>query len=106
MSIIFRGTKIIKDFKKSVIHITKSTLRSMVFLSFYVAVSWSSPCFFRNWRGKDERWMYYVNGLLAGAMVLIEQPGRRLELGMYCLPRAIESLWNSWLAEGYVRPVP
>ncbi|KAJ3015936.1 UNVERIFIED_CONTAM: hypothetical protein HDU68_012509 [Siphonaria sp. JEL0065] len=38
--------------------------------------------------------LYYVNGLLSGSMVLIESPGRRLELGLYCLPRALESLWN------------
>jgi hypothetical protein len=39
-------------------------------------------------------------------MVLIEQPGRRLELGMYCLPRAIESLWNQLVARKYVRVLP
>lgn len=47
-----------------------------------------------------------MNGITAGAMVLLEQPGRRLELGMYCLPRAIESFWNSMVAKGYLRQVP
>ena len=47
--------------------------------------------------------MYVVNGLVAGSMVLIEVPGRRLELGLYCLPRAVESLWNAYVKAGYVK---
>lgn len=47
-----------------------------------------------------------MNGLFAGSMVLLEAPGRRLELGMYCLPRAIESLWNTFISKGYVSNIP
>ena len=106
MTAVFRGKKVLDDPKMSFATFIKSTLRSVLFLTMYVMTSWSTPCLFRNLRGKDEKWMYYVNGLLAGSMVLIEQPGRRLELGMYCLPRAIESLWNGWVSKGYVKDVP
>lgn len=27
--------------------------------------------------------------------VLLEAPGRRLELALYCLPRAVECFWNA-----------
>jgi hypothetical protein len=103
MTIIFRGKSLLKDPKLSLVKFIKSTLRSVLFLTAYVTAAWSTPCFFRTTWGKEQWWMYYVNGLLAGSMVLLEQPGRRLELGMYCLPRAIESLWNSFVQRGYVR---
>ncbi|KAI8902728.1 hypothetical protein BC833DRAFT_654540 [Globomyces pollinis-pini] len=106
MTVVFKGKKLLKDPLKSVKQYTKSTLRSVLFLTCYVTAAWCTPCLFRNMRGKDENWMYYVNGLISGAMVLIEQPGRRLELGMYCLPRAIECLWNSLSVKGYVPLIP
>ncbi|KAI8928387.1 hypothetical protein BC831DRAFT_448558 [Entophlyctis helioformis] len=106
MTVIFRGTKIIKSPTKSAINYAKSTLRSTLFLTCYVASARSVLCLFRNLAGHDRSWMYYVNGLIAGSMVLIEVPGRRLELGLYCLPRAIESLWHSLGKRGYVRNIP
>ena len=50
--------------------------------------------------------MYYLNGIIAGSMVLIEAPGRRLELGLYCLPRAVESLWNCGVKWGWWKHIP
>lgn len=102
MTIVFRGKKILDNPVRSIKSMILSTLRSVLFLSCYVTTAWSLPCLLRVIWGKDERWMYYskryisyhtVNGILAGCMVLIEQPGRRLELGMYVLPRALESLF-------------
>ncbi|KAI8844848.1 hypothetical protein BC829DRAFT_400161 [Chytridium lagenaria] len=101
MTIIFRGRDLLKHPKRNAIEYAKSTLRSTLFLTAYVTMSWCVPCYFPSSVGKDQTWMYYVNGLLAGSMVLIEAPGRRLELGMYCLPRALESLWNSGVGWGW-----
>jgi hypothetical protein len=105
MAIIFKGKSLLKDPRLSARKIILSTLRSVLFLSLYVTSAWSLPCFFRNLAGYESKWMYYVNGLVAGSMVLIEQPGRRLELGMYCLPRAVESLWNSMVNRGIVKNI-
>ncbi|KAJ3210751.1 hypothetical protein HK099_008183 [Clydaea vesicula] len=38
-------------------------------------------------------------------MVLLEAPGRRLELALYCLPRALESLWNCLVKKGVLRNI-
>ncbi len=38
-------------------------------------------------------------------MVLLEAPGRRLELALYVMPRAVESLWNKMVKEGRVRNI-
>lgn len=56
--------------------------------------------------GGDKKWMYYVNGLLAGSMVLLEAPGRRLELALYCAPRAVESFWNCGVKAKWWRSIP
>lgn len=51
--------------------------------------------------------MFYVlNGLLAGSMTVIEVPGRQLEIGLYCLTRAIESFWKTLVKTGYAKNIP
>jgi hypothetical protein len=106
MTLVFKGKTLLKDPKQSFVKFVKSTLRSVLFLTAYVTAAWSLPCTFRTLFKKEQWWMYYANGLVAGSMVLLEQPGRRLELGMYCLPRAIESFWNSLVTRGVIRHIP
>ena len=48
---------------------------------------------------------YYINGFMGGLAVLLEHKSRRIELAMYCAPRALESLWNSLAKRGLVRNV-
>ncbi|KAG0294231.1 hypothetical protein BGZ96_001534 [Linnemannia gamsii] len=50
--------------------------------------------------------MYLLNGIIAGLAVLIEAPGRQMELALYCLPRALETTWNLMLKRGVVRNIP
>ncbi|KAI8804161.1 hypothetical protein BJ742DRAFT_682363 [Cladochytrium replicatum] len=106
MTIVFRGTRILKEPGRTLRSFIFQTLRSTLFLSGYVTTAWSLPCVFRRMVGKDHPWMYIVNGIFAGAWVMVENPGRRLELGLYCLPRAIQSLWNCWVQWGWVKNIP
>jgi hypothetical protein len=106
MTVIFNYKKIMKEPKGQIYRFIKSTLRSVIFLTCYCTSAWTFTCLFRNLRGKEANWMYYANGLGAGAMVLMEAPGRRLELALYCMPRAFESLWNSFVNKGYVSNIP
>jgi hypothetical protein len=46
-----------------------------------------------------------VNGLVSGSMVLLEAPGRRLELALYVAPRALESMWKIMEKYQYVRNI-
>lgn len=52
----------------------------------------------------DDR--YFLNGVIAGFTVLIEAPGRQVELGLYCLPRALDTAWHLMLKRGLVRNIP
>ncbi|KAL2918890.1 hypothetical protein HK105_201724 [Polyrhizophydium stewartii] len=106
MTLIFRGKKTITQPVRTLRQIIVSVLRSSLFLTCYVTAAWTLPCLFRTLRGRDEPWMYYINGIVSGAMVMIEVPGRRLELALYCMPRAIESLYNHLVKKGYARHVP
>ncbi|KAJ3068015.1 hypothetical protein HDU98_008808 [Podochytrium sp. JEL0797] len=106
MTLVFRGTSLWKKPGQNLWHYLVQTARSTLFLSAYCTMAWYSVCSFRRIFKKDALWMYYVNGMLCGATVLIEAPGRRLELGLYCLPRAFESLWNCGVTWGWWRDIP
>lgn len=105
MLLVFKFQKSVLKPGYAMKSIIKSTIRSSLFLALYVTIGWCLPCYLRNLFGVDRKWMYYINGLLAGTMVLIESPGRQLELALYCLPRAIESLWNCLVKWGYTRNI-
>lgn len=89
----------------------------------YVVMGLSTPCWLRRLTGTDRPWIYAATGAVAGSMVFIEAPGRQLgkcnvlvhfaethvmsiELGLYCLPRALESLWKTLLKNGQVKNIP
>ena len=94
MALTFKYKRFFRDPLSSARHIMWSSLRSSMFLTAYVTVALSTPCIFRKIFGSDKPWQYFFSGFLSGAMVFIEVPGRRLELALYCLPRAVESAWN------------
>jgi len=106
MTFLFGSNRVLAHPVESAVHVLKSVLRSSVFLTSYCTIAWAAPCFFRNMFKRDERWMYFVNGLMSGFCVVIEAPSRRLELALYVLPRAVESLWNVCSKYGLVRSVP
>lgn len=101
MSLVFRGKKVLQDPVGSSSRILFSTLRSAIFLTAYVTCAWSSSCAFRRIFGIDKPARYFLSGFLAGSAVFIEVPGRRLELALYCLPRAVEAAWNCAVKYGY-----
>lgn len=93
----------------------------------YVASAFATPCAVRPVIQKERTWIYLIPGLVAGAMTAIEVPSRQLgkypmmvkgsakaieclqwflELGLYCLPRAMESWWKLLVKSGYVRNIP
>jgi hypothetical protein len=100
-SIIFKGGKLLRDPLGSSRRIVLSTIRSAVFITAWVSCAWSSSCAFRKVIGTDRPAQYFLSGFLAGSSVFIEGPGRRLELALYFVPRAIETAWNCAVKWGY-----
>ncbi|KAL1920401.1 uncharacterized protein VTP21DRAFT_778 [Calcarisporiella thermophila] len=105
MTLIFRWKQITKRPDYVFERFMKSTLRSSIFLTAYVTLGFSAPCAFRHLTHRDYKFVYLLAGMVGGSSVLLEAPGRRLELGLYCLPRALESLWKSVVEAGWARNV-
>ncbi|KAI8061122.1 hypothetical protein BC940DRAFT_137480 [Gongronella butleri] len=84
----------------------KSCTRSSFFLAMYVAMGFAAPCALRPIIGKERHWIYLSPGLVGGAMVMFEAQGRQLELGLYCLTRAMEGWWRTMVKNGHVKNVP
>lgn len=57
---------------------TLSCVRSALFLTMYVTMGLSTPCWLRRLIGRDVPWIYAATGAVAGSMVFIEAPGRQL----------------------------
>ena len=104
-SILFRGKTLIKSPVSLLVHILKSTTRSSLFLSSYCTIGFTFLCVLRYVFGRESWWFYYLNGVLSGSMVLIEVKQRRMELAMYVLPRAIETVWNQLRENRMVQPI-
>ncbi|CDS09533.1 hypothetical protein LRAMOSA10893 [Lichtheimia ramosa] len=106
MTAVFRSGQIVTQPSVVLRKFLRSCLQSTIFLAMYVTMGLASPCAMRPILGKERPWMYLVPGAVGGAMTFIEAPARQLELGMYCLPRALESGWNILVKSGYARNLP
>ncbi|KAI1318322.1 hypothetical protein EDD11_006835 [Mortierella claussenii] len=105
VTLVFQHKKLASDPKQVAYRYVKSTVRSCLFLTAYVLAAFYVPCLMRKMFKKEILATYLVNGLLAGLAVLIETPGRQMELALYCLPRALETLWKLLLKRGAVRNI-
>ncbi|KAG0258562.1 hypothetical protein DFQ27_004585 [Actinomortierella ambigua] len=106
VTLVFNNKRLATDPAGTAQRYVKSTMRSCLFLSLYVLAAFYSPCWMRPIFQRERRYIYLINGLLSGLAVLIEAPGRQMELALYCLPRALETTWQMLLRRGLVRNLP
>jgi len=79
-----------------------NTLRSSVFLSTYAWIMRMSLCYARKILQRNSHPMAVAIGFLSGLSILIEHRGRRLELLLYTLPRALEAIGRGISRESLV----
>jgi hypothetical protein len=82
-----------------------NTIRSSSFLASYVTIFQFCTCLHRNihaWvervfghRMADSRALVFLFGFLNSAAIFIEHPSRRVELGLYVLPKAVDSFFRN-----------
>ncbi|KAI9224162.1 hypothetical protein BC828DRAFT_153780 [Blastocladiella britannica] len=106
MTLVFNHARARRDPLRTLARMLVSTLRSSVFLAGYVTTAWTATCTLRNVFGREHISFYLINGMLSGAWSLLEAPGRRLDLGLYCLPRALEAMWRALIKGGVVPRLP
>lgn len=69
-----------------------NTLRSSFFLSTYAYIMRVLLCYGRKITQRNSHPLTVVIGFLCGLSIVIEHPGRRIELLLYTLPRALEAI--------------
>ncbi|KAG0330207.1 hypothetical protein BGZ99_007068 [Dissophora globulifera] len=106
LTLVFQNKNMVSNPKEVAYRYIRSTLRSTLFLTMYVLGAFYSPCLLRKLLKKETIFIYLLNGIISGLAVLIEAPGRQMELALYCLPRALETGWKLMLKRGLVRNVP
>ncbi|KAF9195470.1 hypothetical protein BGZ51_000045 [Haplosporangium sp. Z 767] len=106
VTLVFQHKRLVSNPNETAKRYVKSTLRSCLFLAAYVLAAFYIPCISRRILGRETNLNYLLNGVVAGFAVLIEAPGRQMELALYCLPRALETAWKLLLKRGIVRNIP
>lgn len=76
---------------KSSTRIIASASRSSAFLASFIALAWAPILILRRLRRDDVPSNVYAGCFLCGFSIFLEKSGRRKELMMYVLPRALES---------------
>ncbi|KAI8866787.1 hypothetical protein GQ42DRAFT_105921, partial [Ramicandelaber brevisporus] len=90
----------------TLIHIVLSSIRSSIYLSTIYFFVFSIPCAMRNLLGYDSILAYLLNGVAGGAAIFIEPAGRRVELTMFTVLRAVDILWDLGKRWRWWNPIP
>ncbi|KAG0032575.1 hypothetical protein BGZ81_010625 [Podila clonocystis] len=106
MTLIWHRKKCQDKPKESVYHYLKSVVRSTAFLSLYTVIAANSVCLGRRVFGRERKLTYLLNGILASPAILLEQPGRRIEVILYIALRGLLTGWQLLLKRGLVYRVP
>jgi len=98
--------KLLKRPVQSLTRASIGTLQSTLFLTVFVTVYQAVCCLQRKTVSRDQRSIYFIAGLIAGAAILIEKKERRAELALYALPRAIDSLFMQLVDRRFMFSIP
>mmetsp|Transcript_13029 Transcript_13029/g.24247 ORF Transcript_13029/g.24247 Transcript_13029/m.24247 type:complete len:200 (+) Transcript_13029:42-641(+) len=104
--VLLHYKKIWSDPKHSLFRLLKSICRSCLFISVYSAQGRLILCYFKEILHRYGPTEQLLASFLTSATVYIESPERRLSITKYLLPRALETLWNIWVGNGWVRSIP
>jgi hypothetical protein len=77
-------------------------IRSTSFLGLYASLFAMGTCTMRNSRKIDDWKNIFTGGTLCGLSLLAEQPSRREEVNIYCLPRIMEMLYHGGVKRGWI----
>ena len=91
-TLLFRWRSLIKSPTQVLVNAFMSALRSSTFIAGFVG-SYMAVITTHRWlfRG-DNKLVYWVAGLAAGGALVLERPSRHIDLMLYVLPRAADSL--------------
>jgi len=82
----------------------QNIFRSAAFLSAYCSIAWLMLCFTAMWQRSTA--LAKCMQLAPGLGLLFEHPSRRLEVALYCAPRALESFYRELLWFKKINRIP
>ncbi|CAM8924923.1 unnamed protein product [Rhodiola kirilowii] len=71
----------------------KNAVRSTTFLSAFVGIFQAVICLHRKVASKDHKLVFWIAGGISALSVLLEKKARRVDLALYVMPRAADSMW-------------
>lgn len=82
------------------------TVRSAAFLATFVLLYQATMCILRRCLKTDHKYFYFLAGIICSASIFVEKKGRRGELALYVLPRAIHSSYRILLERKWILYIP
>jgi len=104
--VVLNLTKAVSKPVHTLYRATKATIRSSAMLSTYVGLYMSTVCLHRKSGAPDHRALYYFAGIVASGALFIETESRRVDLMLWVVPRAVDSLVLVLLHKGMLPRVP
>ncbi|KAJ3081535.1 hypothetical protein HK102_002286 [Quaeritorhiza haematococci] len=90
-TLVFNGRRFLQP--STFRHILLSAARSSAFLATFIATIFYTICLVRNQTKNDKPFGPVLGSFLCGFSLLIEKKKRRRDMGLYVLPKALESLY-------------
>ncbi|KAG0330950.1 hypothetical protein BG000_011342 [Podila horticola] len=106
MTLVWHRKKFENKPKESAYRYLVSVARSTAFLALHTVIAANSVCLGRRVFGREWKLTYLLNGILASLAILLEQPGRRIEVILYIALRALNTGWLLMMKRGLIRRVP
>ena len=84
-----------------------AAVRSSAFIASFVSIYQACVCAYKQFGpGRESKLLFFFSGAVASLAVTIEKQSRRSELGLYVLPRAIDSLFLTLVDKRWMPKVP
>ena len=81
-------------------------ITSVLFMALFSTIYWYLKCKIRVWRGgKVDRWNSMISSIICCFTIFFEPEGRRAEIGLYLVPRALEAFWQQNVLAGRVKSI-
>jgi hypothetical protein len=92
---------------RTLLKLLLNIMKSMLFLTSFVSSIHILQCYGEAvYSRSTRRGLLMVSSAISGFGIAFESPHKRSEVTYYCLPKAIEAVWNSLERRGLIRTLP
>jgi hypothetical protein len=92
---------------RTLLKLLLNVMKSMLFLTSFVSSIHILQCYGESvYSSSTRRGLLMVSSAISGFGIAFESPHKRSEVTYYCLPKAIEAVWNSLERRGLIKTLP